>query len=73
MVVFRASHYVLVDYVVVRLLNVLIRHVGEPGQSLELIARDEVVGLLPCKVLKNLLCLAVQVQVIVQVGVLGHR
>ena len=51
--VLAAAHYVLVDDVVVRLGDVVIGHVCELGQPLELTRGDEIVVLLPSEVLEN--------------------
>ena len=55
------AHHILVDYVVVSLRDVVVRHVCELRQPLELARCDEVVVLLPGQELENCLCLRVQV------------
>ena len=51
--VFAPAHHVLVDDVVVRLGDVVIGHVCELGQPLELTRGDEIVVLLPSEELEN--------------------
>lgn len=63
--VFAAPHYVLVNYVVVGLADMRVSHIFKFGQSLELVARDEVVILLACQDFKDGLSLRVQVQLVV--------
>ncbi len=73
MVVFGAPNHVLVYDVVVCFLNMLICHVREPREALELVACDKVVGLLACKELKYLLRFTIQIQVFVQISMLWNR
>lgn len=51
----------------------LVCHAGEPRQTLKLVASNKVVGLLASKVLKDFLCFAVKIKILIQIGMLGHR
>ena len=59
------AHHILVDYIVVSLRDVVIRHVCKLSQPLELARRDEVIILLPSQELKDCLCLRVEVKLLI--------
>ena len=73
MAVFGAPNHVLEDEVIVGPLQVLVGHILEFCESLELVRRDEVVGLLARQILKDLLCLAVHVKLFILFAVLRRR
>ena len=63
--VLAASHHIFINDIVMSLLYVVVRHVLELGQALELTRRYEVVILLARKILKYCLCVRVQIQLLV--------
>ena len=70
--VLAASHHIFINDIVMSLLYVVVRHVLELGQALELTRRYEVVILLARKILKYCLCVRVQIQFLVVLFLVGQ-